>query len=60
MYTCLYRVYDVVYLLCFLGSDPVETDLSDRYEVVADCGAMSLGDCSFHHGWLLHRQVEYS
>lgn len=35
-------------------SDPVETDLSERYAVVTDYGGFEVGDCSWHHGWCLH------
>ena len=36
-------------------SDPLETDLSDRYEdTVIDYGGFEIGDCSWHHGWTLH------
>ena len=35
-------------------SDPCETDLSERYEVVTDHGAFAIGDAAWHHGWTLH------
>eukprot|EP00667_Euglena_gracilis_P012075 EG_transcript_12370 len=34
-------------------SDPRETDVSDRYDVV-EGEALEVGDCTFHHGWVLH------
>ena len=40
-------------------SDPLETDLSERYEDrLVDYGSFDVGDCSWHHGWTLHSAPE--
>ena len=38
-------------------SDPVEVDLSERYQTVTDYDGFDVGDCTFHHGWTLHRCI---
>ena len=34
-------------------SNPIETDLTGRYEIV-DYPNFEVGDCTWHHGWTLH------
>ena len=32
-------------------------DLMERYPDIVDYDGFEVGDCTFHHGWCLHRYV---
>ena len=40
-------------------SEPSDVDLMERYPDIVDYDGFEVGDCTFHHGWCLHRYVPY-